>query len=439
MLLCFGLPGTVVCGMNDLMGKQFSTQITLGYMPFLDCAPLVAAVEKGFAGDEGIVLRLVRETSWGQIGNRLAVGQFDGAHLPAPFALASSLALFPLSPSLIVPMTLSLGGGAVTVSPALADAMRALGPLRLADPLSAGQALKQVAQQRCSRGLLPLKFAVGHDYSSQAYHLRYWLAASGLHARFENSKTSEVSPCDIGIVALPSPLMADGLATGAIDGFCAAEPWSSVAVDRGVGCMIAATAAIWRGGPDKVLAMTRSWEERQQGELDALIRALYRAAQWCSHPGNTEELAGILAAPRYLGVDGSLLLPALTGDLITAPGQVEPFADFLLLDRKAANFPWVSQALWFYSQMMLCRQLSPSDESRQIVLDTYRPDLFRRALKPVFAPIPSASTKLEGALAAAQYVGATTGKLLLGPDMFFDSRVFDPECLDDYLAPAVIP
>ncbi|WP_234893581.1 CmpA/NrtA family ABC transporter substrate-binding protein [Agrobacterium vitis] len=420
--------------MYAAMGQQISLHVTLGYTPCLDSAPLVVAVEKGFASDEGLTLRLVRETSWAQIRDRLTVGHFDGAHLPAPFALAASLGFSPLAPALLVPMALNLGGGALTVSNALATAMQQAGwESHLLEPMAVGTALKKVAADRRVKSLPPLRIAISDAHSSQAYYLRYLLAACNLEGG------SLEGGSEIEIVSLPSPLMADGLGAGVLDGFCAAEPWNSVSVDKQVGRIVTATTAIWRGGPDKVLGIGRQWGEDNPTALDALIRALYRAAQWCGNPGNTEELAGIMAAPRYLGVEGRLLLPGLTGDLVTTPGEVQPIADFLVLERKAANFPWASHALWFYSQMVLGGHIVHSRERIAMVLDTYRPDLYRRALRPVFAAMPGANIKVEGAMAAADYVGASNGRLLLGPDGFFDGRVFDPDRLDDYLAasPAV--
>jgi NitT/TauT family transport system ATP-binding protein len=55
--------------------------VVLGFIPLLDCAPLVAAAEKGFAADEGIELMLVRETSSANIRDRVVVGHLDAAHM----------------------------------------------------------------------------------------------------------------------------------------------------------------------------------------------------------------------------------------------------------------------------------------------------------------------------------------------------------------------
>ena len=48
----------------------------VGFIPLMDCAPLAVAVEKGFAAEEGLDLRLVRETSWANIRDRVVVGHF---------------------------------------------------------------------------------------------------------------------------------------------------------------------------------------------------------------------------------------------------------------------------------------------------------------------------------------------------------------------------
>jgi len=109
-------------------------QITAGLMPLLDSALLVAAKEKGFADAEGVDLSLMRETSWANIRDRLAVGHFQVAHMLAPMPIACNLGLTPLASRTIAPMALGLGGNAVTVSNALWVEMEAHGALADLDP-----------------------------------------------------------------------------------------------------------------------------------------------------------------------------------------------------------------------------------------------------------------------------------------------------------------
>ena len=70
-----------------------SHQITAGFMPLLDSALLVVAREIGFAKAEGVELSLVRESSWANIRDRLAVGHFNVAHMLGPMPIACNLGL----------------------------------------------------------------------------------------------------------------------------------------------------------------------------------------------------------------------------------------------------------------------------------------------------------------------------------------------------------
>jgi two-component system, oxyanion-binding sensor len=57
----------------------------------------------------------------------------------------------------------------------------------------------------------------------------------------------------------------------------------------------------------------------------------------------------------------------------------------------------------------------------------FRPDVYRAALGPMGVPLPGASSKLEGGIVDPLAVGSAQGRLILGPDRFFDGRRFDPD------------
>ena len=67
--------------------------LNVGFMRLVDAAPLIAAEAFGFAAGEGLELKLVRETSWANIRDRVAVGHFDAAQMLAPMPLAATLGL----------------------------------------------------------------------------------------------------------------------------------------------------------------------------------------------------------------------------------------------------------------------------------------------------------------------------------------------------------
>ena len=75
--------------------------------------------------------------------------------------------------------------------------------------------------------------------------------------------------------------------------------------------------------------------------------------------------------------------------------------DFFVPFAKAATFPWKSHALWFYTQMVRWGQVAHTPENEAIARETYRPDLYRAALKPLGVALPGANAKVEGALTGA--------------------------------------
>ncbi|QKD20279.1 CmpA/NrtA family ABC transporter substrate-binding protein [Mesorhizobium sp. NZP2077] len=398
-------------------------QITAGFMPLFDSAVLVAASELGFAAREGIELTLHRETSWANIRDRIAIGHFDLAHMLGPMPLACNLGLTPLASETIVPFSLGLGGNCVTISNAVWDGMAAHGGEADLDPARAGAALHALIRERAATGGEPLRFAVVHPHSGHNYELRYWLAACGIDPDRE-----------IEIVIVPPPFMADALATGRIDGYCVGEPWNSAAVAAGTGHIVTVKALLWKNSPEKVIGVRKAWADENPEALAALLRALHHSARWCQDPANHAELAVVMAQPGFLGLPPAVQMPILTGHLRLGGGAELEIDDFFLPFDKAANFPWKSHALWFYTQMVRWGHVAHTPENLAIARECYRPDLYRSALKPLGVALPGANAKVEGALKIATAVGATGAGLVLGPDGFFDGQIFDPDEIDAYIA-----
>ena len=65
--------------------------VHIGYVPLLDCAPLIIAQEAGFFAAEGLQVSLERESNWASIRDKLSLGILDAAHILAPMVLASQL------------------------------------------------------------------------------------------------------------------------------------------------------------------------------------------------------------------------------------------------------------------------------------------------------------------------------------------------------------
>jgi two-component system, oxyanion-binding sensor len=391
-------------------------KIRAGFLPLLDSAILIAAREKGFASNEGIDLELTRETSWANVRDRLSVGQLDVAHMLAPLPIAQNLGLSPLKNRIIVPFALGLGGNAITVSNALFQELQVIDADCRKSPVRAGSALKTFIGNREGP---KLTFAVVHTFSSHAYELRYWLAACG------------IDPLrDVENTIVPPSMMADAMAAQSIDGFCVGEPWNSVAANQGNGIILTTKSQIWRSSPEKVLGITEKWAEANPETLDSLLIALLHSAQWCQDQQNHEELAMLLSGKEYVGVAADVLQSTLDCTLPSL-GHV---GDFICFADRAANFPWQSHALWFFSQMVRWKEIAFSRSATEIARSTYRPDIYRHALAGAGVAMPGGSSKVEGALTAPTLMPALGGKLILGPDGFFDGNTFDPDDIESYIA-----
>jgi len=212
------------------------------------------------------------------------------------------------------------------------------------------------------------------------------------------------------------------------------EPWNSVAVERGAGRIVLATAQIWRRGVEKVLALREAVLDDRRGDVEALIRALVKAGRHFIDPENWDANAAILARAEYLDGDPVLIRRAISDRLLLARGgEVVHYPDFMFQYREAANFPWISQAEWLYTQMVRWdgMQFDPADAVK--AARVFRPDIYRSALIGTGEPLPGASSKVEGSLGMPTAVGTQKGRITLTNNRFFDGQVFDPADMAGYL------
>jgi NitT/TauT family transport system ATP-binding protein len=347
-----------------------TTPLRIGFIPLVDAAALIVAVDKGFTVAEGLDVTLVREVSWSNVRDKLNIGLFDAAHLLAPVAIASSLGLGHVKVPISAPFNLGLNGNAITVSPALHAAIMAQIDGDRFDPMATALALSRVVAARRKSGAEPLTFAMTFPFSTHNYQLRFWMAAGG------------VDPDeDVRLVVLPPPYMVDSLASGHVDAFCVGAPWNSIAVDLGVGHILHFASDILPRAAEKVLAVRQNWSEKNPQIVAALVRAASRAAEFIEQPQNRAEAARILSAAERIGVDADVIQRTLDGRLKISPdGTVRASDRYLLIGREGAGRPDPVQAAWLYAQMVRWGQASISAEALQTAKGVFRPDLFDAAL-----------------------------------------------------------
>jgi NitT/TauT family transport system ATP-binding protein len=168
--------------------------------------------------------------------------------------------------------------------------------------------------------------------------------------------------------------------------------------------------------------------EAEPEMVHSLLRALYRAGEAFVDPAQLDQICDILARPEYIEGQAKLIRRAVSDRILFAQGS-DPVhvPDFMFQHREAANFPWVSQAAWLYAQMGKAGHAVPAYDDYVLAQRVFRPDVYRAALAGVGVPLPGASSKLEGGISDPLAVGSTQGRLILGPDKFYDGARFDPE------------
>jgi NitT/TauT family transport system ATP-binding protein/nitrate/nitrite transport system substrate-binding protein len=369
--------------------------VTLGALRLTDSAPLIVAQEFGFFAEEGLDARLSLEPSWANVADKLAHGALDAAAILPPLAFAVTLGARGPAEPLAIPYALSTGGNTITLATEWAARQR--GRAREIGALAA-----RAEALRARPGAV---LGVVHEYSTHSLLLRYGLAAQGAEAGRDYQL--EVAPPERSVEALRA---------GRIAGFCAGSPWGEVAARARVGATVATTHAIWRNAPEKALAVRERWALAHPEALAALLRALYRAAQFCDAPENASYVASLLSRRAYLGLDSHAILSSLPGTQ-GAQALSRFFAG-------AATFPWASQGLWFLTQMRRWGLIEAEAPLRDIAARVYRPDLYAQALAPLGAAIPRSPWKPEGGHAEAWVLPEGVE---MGPDVFCDRAVFDPE------------
>ncbi len=371
----------------------------IGFIPLVDAAALIVAVDKGFTAAEGLDVTLVREVSWSNVRDKLNIGLFEAAHLLAPVAIASSLGIGHVKVPIVAPFNLGINGNAITVSSALHAAIMAELDGDPVDPMATARALARVVSARRKSGAEPLTFAMTFPFSTHNYQLRFWMAAGG------------VDPDeDVRLVVLPPPFMVESLENGHVDGFCVGAPWNSIAVDHGVGHILHFVADILVHAAEKVLAIRQGWAEKNPDVVARLTRAAIRGADFIEQPDNRAETAHILARPERIGVDAEVIRRTLDGRLKISPdGTIRENSRYLLVGREGAGRPDPVQAAWLYSQMVRWAQTRISDEALKTAMGVFRPDLYDAAV-------------------------GTTGRPTSRPVGAFDGPEFDPSDIAGYLA-----
>lgn len=351
--------------------------LRIGFVPLTDAAPLLVAEALGLFNAVGLRVALTAESSWASLRDRLAFGALDAAQLLGPLPIALATGLGGVRCDLDVAAGLGANGNTITLSQALADEIGSF-----AAPL-APLAFARAVRARAAAGRPPVTLAVVFPFSSHNYLLRHWLAAGGLDP-----------DRDLRLTVVRPPQVAQRLAEGAIDGFCAGEPWGSHAAALGAGRIALSTGDIWPGHPEKVLAVRADAVARERDTVVACTAAVIAAARWLDDPQNLDDAVRILASRAF---------PLLARETIAAALEGRAGATLLAhpLRFRAATLPRRDDSAWWLGQMRRWGHV-PDDISDADALSPWAHDgLWREAAariaepEPATPPSPPASTTPE--------------------------------------------
>jgi len=282
-------------------------EIRIGVIALTDSAPFVVAQKMGFFETESLSVELVRQASWATLRDKLAYGEIDAAHMLSPMAIALQLGLGG-SPKkdVLAPLVLNRSGNAITVSKPLAA---------LISGLVEGETLGSKLRAAKSRGERGLVFGTVFPFSMHTLQLRRWL------------RSNDVDPDqDVRFEVVPPVRMVASLQAGLIDAFCVGEPYNSLAVNEGLGTIVATSNSLWPKAPEKVLGCTRAWATDNPVALRGLIKALRHACNWLEGGvENRVKAAAWLSTSDHVNLPGSVLEMAL---LATIKGGTDPFIQF---------------------------------------------------------------------------------------------------------------
>jgi ABC-type nitrate/sulfonate/bicarbonate transport system substrate-binding protein len=330
--------------------------LRVGFVPETDCAPLVVAYEFGLFREYGLEVDLQSQASWKHVHDRIVQGQLDAAHAPGILPLLINLGLTPERVESLTGLVLSLQGNAITIS-------RELRRLGIGD----AAALRELMWEDRNRKIYT--FGITCPFSAQYFLFRDWL------------KTTPGPPCtEMRIECVPPEQLFPLLKLGYLDGFCAGEPWGSVAVQAGVGACLETSVALAPLHPEKVLMVRKDFAAKRADEHERLLAALLEACHLCEHAENRAVLCQLLAQPQYVNAPVECLEPALVGPFKLEgkrPGAVDGLHVF---HRSRANEPSAAKACWLADRLFSALSSGPS---KPVAGRAFRSDIFHRVQRRV--------------------------------------------------------
>jgi ABC-type nitrate/sulfonate/bicarbonate transport system substrate-binding protein len=327
-------------------GGARSAVIRLGYVPLLDAAPLLVADELGLFEKAGLDVELCREMGWGTVREKIVYGELEATHAPGGLLFSILFGTHAPPCEVSTDFILNLQGNAITLSRRL-----------WAKGVRDGQTLKLMIRSEAPHRPV---FAVVSPFSSHHFLLRKWLKSAGIDP-----------DRDVRIAVLPPPLVGEHMNTGHIDGFCAGEPWNSLAALNGDGWVVATSETLERGHPEKIVLCRDSFLSDRADEYAELRKALSAACRYCDVPENRPAMVEMMLARKWFPGSHEALANALIGPYSTGAGPAELRDPFVSFYRGDANRATRQRAAWILESTLDSGALRLDSPQRRAALEAF--------------------------------------------------------------------
>ncbi len=352
------------------------TTVNIGFNPLTDCASVVMAAMLGFDEKHGIRIVLSRETSWASVRDKLMTGELDAAHVLYGLVYGTQLGIGAQPRDMAVLMNLNRNGQAITLSRRLAE-----------QGANDGASLAALMAREPRQYVFAQTFPTG----THAMWLHYWLAAHGIHPLR-----------DVRAITVPPSQMVYNLVEGHMDGFCAGEPWHHQALLEGIGVTAATSQQIWPDHPEKVLGTSLDFVRAHPNTCRALVAAVLEASRWIdASDENRRATAEIIAAVPYVNTDKAAILPRILGRYENGmKGAWQDEHPMRFHQDGQANYPWLSDGMWFMTQFRRWGLLKADPDYLQVAQSVTQLRLYREAAEMAGVAVPTdvlrTSTLVDG-------------------------------------------
>jgi ABC-type nitrate/sulfonate/bicarbonate transport system substrate-binding protein len=159
---------------------------------------------------------------------------------------------------------------------------------------------------------------------------------------------------------------------GHIDGFCAGEPWNSVAALSRDGWIVATSSSLAPNHPEKILICTQEMAGNFPEEYAALRKAILAGCQYCESAANRSQLIDLLHERLFVSVSKETLgnclsNPAQTGVL---PDLAQgPLIRFHVADGNRASR---ERAVWVLNSLTQTKALPLDPSQRRHCLEAFK-------------------------------------------------------------------